>query len=406
MFQLNYDIVKSAVCSVVLNNSVGTGWFYRRRSIVSRSSRNTPPEQIFVVTAAHVILDNNNQIVDPEILVNGVNGTTNNHIFRTKVISIDKKGDIALLEILNHRGGESNNKYPLNWPNHRTLNVTNVKQKIGIPIFIVGYPLGWDYNSFAAGYLRENNASESYTPKSLFYDMSTYGGNSGSPVLNTNNDVIGMLQWGLQDSELLNGGISGDILFDFLETSIDRFVKSGRTNYYQLYKKNYIPLSNFNSFQPLNGEVISLFNKYNLALQYKDGGRNIDGVILLAMDQTTRNFNYTYLVLERILYTDKFGKSKLLRISSSIYDKDNIWDIYYFAKPQSEITLYFYNIESNEETFYKINLTEMPDNIDMFLTNVLEKQNNNNINNLDTNTMNISTNTLIDDIHTNCVVPQ
>ena len=232
MFNKYYSRCRHAVCSIMINTIsgiyIGTGWIYRNQTRLRPRDRT-----LYIVTAGHVVLDDNNQIINPKIFVTNVNGSGNNHIFNTEIISIDKKGDIALLTILNHRG--ENNKYPENWPSHQTLAITNIKQDIGIPIFIIGYPLGFDYNSFCTGHLKENNASEYFTPTSLYYDILTYGGNSGSPVLNTSNQVIGMLQWGLSNIEGMNGGISGNILLFVVNKMINLYLHNNNKNLYHSY---------------------------------------------------------------------------------------------------------------------------------------------------------------------------
>lgn len=359
MFNRNFDIVKNCVCSVSSELGTGTGWLYRRTNNISRD------KTIYVVTAAHMVVerkDNVQTIYQPSILVNNVNNSGNNQMFETKVISIDMKGDIALLEIQNHRG--EGNKYPLNWLIHGSLRVNTNKQPIGIPIYIVGYPLAWDYNSFVGGYLRENNASDFWTPTSLYYNLATNAGNSGSPVFNSSNEVIGMLQWGLNNGDELNGGIRGDILYYFLETSITAFLASNKTSYNSIFQKNYIGffINTITSFIPLSCELIRYLNLYNLGNGYKNGGRNINGILLLNNDYIT-NF-----VIESIVYTDYRNITKTIVLSSCVYDRDSIWDIIYYGKRDSNITLNIYNISTNTTFSVLIKLDIMPDTIDFYLT--------------------------------------
>lgn len=360
MFRQNYSSVKNAICSVITSSGVGTGWIYRRP--VTRSQRDN---SIFVVTAAHVVfyLDKDDEDVyeEPEIFVSNVNNSGNNQIFKTKVVSVDKKGDMALLEIQNHRG--INNKYPANWPSHRTLTVASSIPEIGIPIFIVGYPLSWDYNSFASGHLKENNASNEDTPTSLYYDFASYNGNSGSPVMNERNQVIGMLQWGVVNWEQLNGGIRCDILSRFIDKSITDFVSANRNSYNMSFKKNYIDIPNIGGFEPLNGEIISIYNQNELALAYKDGGRSVNGLLLKDNDN-----NVTTNVLERVTYIGIDNITRTIILSSSVFDKNSIWDIHYFGKPSSSVTLYFYNLQTNTESNTTITLGEMPSDKDLYLT--------------------------------------
>lgn len=365
MFNNNYSAVKYSVCSVISTGGVGTGWLYRR------TNGTVSDKTIYVVTAAHMVVErdeNNNDILsNPNVLIQNVNNSGQNQYFSTKVISVDKKGDIALLEIQNHRG--ENNKFALNWPYHRSLSVTTVIQQIGIQIYIVGYPMGFDYNSIAGGYLRENNASDSFTPTSLYYNLATNPGNSGSPVFNTSNLVIGMLQWGSSGDEM-NGGIRGDLLYYFLETSITNFISSNKTSYNKFFKKQYINIfaDSLTSFVPLSGELIQFCQNYQLGMGYANGGRNVDGILLL------NDYYLTDMAIEKITYTTLNNVSKTITLSSSLYDRTSIWEVLYFAKPNSSITLYTYRLLSGASEVYTLQLSEMPGAYDYFLTEGFTKK--------------------------------
>ena len=367
MFNRNFHVVKNSVCSVAASSGTGTGWLYRMRN------NTTIDKTIYVVTAAHIVMSkdvNNNDIInDPSVLICNVNNSRNNQMFQTKVISVDKKGDIALLEIQNHRG--ENNKYPLNWPKHTTLKVSVNRQEVGIPIYIVGYSLACDYNSLAGGYLRENNASDYFTPTSLYYNLATNPGNSGSPVFNPQNEVIGMLQWSLGDAAEMNGGIRGDLLYHFLDSSITSFIESGRNTYNTFFKKNIIGFFEdaLTSFIPLNCEIIKQYiDILNWGTAYNNGGKNINGVLLVF------NGYYTNLVLESIVYTNFRNITKTIILSSSIYDGSSIWEVNYFGKPGSSVTLNLYNMEINETFTTTLQLQEMSSVVDYFLTDGFSKK--------------------------------
>ena len=365
MFNNNYNIVKNSVCSVISNGSVGTGWLYRRTNNTTIDKTN------YVVTAAHVVVDrdvnNNDILLNPQVLIQNVNNSGQNQYFNTKVISVDKKGDIALLEIQNHRG--QNNKFPLNWTSHVSLTVTTTTQAVGIPIYVVGYPMGFDYNSIAGGYLRENNASDYFTPTSLYYNLATNPGNSGSPVFNALNQVIGMLQWGSSGDEM-NGGIRGDLLYYFLETAIANFIASNKTSYNNFFKKQYIQIFNDaeNNFLPLSGEIIQVLQNYNWGSIYLNGGRNVDGILLLYGNYLTSS------VIEKITYTTINNVQKTITLSSSLYDRSSVWEVLYFAKPNSNINLYIYNVANNTYNAYTLQLVEMPAIFDYFLTSGFSKK--------------------------------
>ena len=361
----NYSSTKNAICSVISDLGSGTGWLYRRNN-----GSNTD-KTIYVITAAHMVIERdiseNETIYNPKILVQNVNNTSNNQIFDTKVISIDRKGDFALLSIENHRG--SGNKYPLNWPSHTTLKISTSKPEIGSSIYIIGYPEAFDYNSFAGGFLRENNASEYFTPTSLYYNLATSPGNSGSPVLNTSNQVIGMLQWGTEGEEM-DGGIRGDILFYVIERMINTYISSGKTSFNNIYIKQAIDIFNDNltSFIPINTEVIKFLQDIDAGgFAYDNGGRVVNGILL------TDNDYLTTLVLETITYTNNSNVTKNITLSSSVFNKSSIWEVMYYAKPNTNVILNLYDLQMDTTLQVTMQLTEMPKSIDYFLTSGFTK---------------------------------
>jgi V8-like Glu-specific endopeptidase len=358
MFNNNYNVVKNGVCSVISDFGVGTGWLYRRTNGLDID------KTIYVVTAAHIVVVRNENYIDnlyePTVLIQNVNNSGRNQYFSTKIISVDKKGDIALLQIQNN--GQT-------WLNHTTLRVTTATQTVGSPIYIVGYPMGFDYNSIAGGYLRENNASDFFTPTSLYYNLASNPGNSGSPVFNTSNFVIGMLQWGSAGDEM-NGGIRGDLLYYFLETSIASFVASNKTSYNNFFKKQYIEIftNGLNTFYPLSGELIRYLQKFNWATGYSNGGRSIEGILLLY------GYSYTSAVIEKITYTTNTNVIKTINLSSSLYDRSSIWEVLYFAKPNTNITIFIYDVLTKTDNSYLLTLKEMPAIYDYFLTEGFSKK--------------------------------
>ena len=361
----NYSLVKNSVCSVVSDLGSGTGWLYRR------TNNKATDKTIYVVTAAHMVIERdesgNETIYNPSVLIQNVNGSGNNQIFDTQVISIDRKGDVAILNIVNHRG--TGNKYPNNWPSHISFPVVNTVPEIGSQIYIVGYPEGFDYNSFAGGYLRENNASEYFTPTSLYYNLATSPGNSGSPVFNTSNKVIGMLQWGTEGEEM-DGGLRSDLLYYVIEKMITTYVSSGKTLYNSIFKKQAIDLfdDSLTSFIPLNTEIIKFLQQYDIANAYNNGGRVVNGVLLIHDEYLTS------LVIETITYTNYNNVSKTITLSSSVFNKTSIWEVLYFAKENSNITMSIYDADANSSSSVTVQLKEMPKEIDYFLTSGFSKK--------------------------------
>ena len=117
-------------------------------------------------------------------------------------IIVDAAGDIAVLKV----PGLTTQSF-LNWGNSRTYTR-------GSPLAIVGAPLDVDINSIATGVMR-NNQFVYGTPFSpiecILTDIASYAGNSGSPILDINGNVVGILEFGFLINSvpiLLTGGPS------------------------------------------------------------------------------------------------------------------------------------------------------------------------------------------------------
>ena len=116
----------------------------------------------------------------------------------------------------------------LEWGNSR--NIQN-----GELCYIMGDPLGIDVNSISSGIVRDNKYVDSdgiTVIESILTDAPAYSGNSGSPIVDSNNKVIGMYTWntdGTNSVGCLGGGVSQYILEPVVETIIQyerNFVKS------------------------------------------------------------------------------------------------------------------------------------------------------------------------------------
>lgn len=196
-----YNKIRDATVSIAVDGTSCSGWFIR-------------PDG-WVATAAHCVLSPSDGIVtdkiDPikaNVMVTGLNGVEGvNRIIQASNVYVDAAGDIAVLKL----DGITDQPY-LNWGN-------SSQECIGNRCFVVGNPLGSDTQSLSGGYVRDNNfVFYPQQVESMFVSAPTFGGNSGSPIINEECNVTGILTFGLIDStvpavlgvktESLGGGMS------------------------------------------------------------------------------------------------------------------------------------------------------------------------------------------------------
>ena len=167
------------------------------------------------MTAAHTIMDDNRtlhqetHIVDPH--TNLWLPITNANIF------IDGIADIALIRT---------DIDMTSTPNY-TLKLASAMPKQGDRCFVFGNPLGIDADSISDGIVRDPHFSESGGQQivdSIYVSSPSLSGNSGSPILNTAGDIIGILTFGAENQESLAGGANIDTMkkvFEVLTTEND-----------------------------------------------------------------------------------------------------------------------------------------------------------------------------------------
>lgn len=201
-----YDSIKDAVVMISVNQSwQGTGFF------VSKDG--------YIVTAAHVI----SEPVDEKDEKGAIQAAKDifvlvgphYDVYKCRVVGIDGVGDIGVLKIDMDDSFNVNN-YPIT--DQRYLPFLE-KAKTGELAYVLGYPLGTDLSSFSMGIVR----NERFVAPSLFIPFNVvlitspaYQGNSGSPIVNVDGDVIGLLTFvyyaNEQTFESIGGGPSSSIV--------------------------------------------------------------------------------------------------------------------------------------------------------------------------------------------------
>ena len=241
-----YENIRDAVVMISVNQMwQGTGFFV------------TPDG--YIVTAAHVI----SEPVDESYEKGAIRAakeifvlvSPNYEVYKCRVAGIDGTGDIGLLKIDMDDPFNYENK-PIE--NQKYLPFLN-KATTGELAFVMGYPLGTDLASFSMGIVR----NERFVAPSLFIPFNVvlitspaYQGNSGSPIVNVNGDVIGLLTFvyfaNEQTFESIGGGPSSSIVSHVAKRLIDadrmKINNEGIPAYFDSktlkYKKGYLGFEN------------------------------------------------------------------------------------------------------------------------------------------------------------------
>ena len=161
----------------------------------------------WVVSAAHGFLHGNvttkESAANVFVSVTQVNGSPmDNLVIQASNIYVDAAGDIAVIKL----PGIMTQSY-LEWGN--SLNTSPGNQ-----CFAIGNPLASDQQSICEGIVRDNTfVKYPIAVESILTSVSSYSGNSGSPIVNQHGKVLGILTFGIQgdanaDVSTLTGGPS------------------------------------------------------------------------------------------------------------------------------------------------------------------------------------------------------
>jgi len=272
------DVYSSCINSVVMislrdtnTNSyyIGSGFFMQ----ISGASNYNPSAYGYVVTAAHVILNANEagpgniwihlqSPTNQSIEVDGVNAV---------IVGYDKLADVALIRL---NSGSYNSL-------HLPVKDSRSQLQIGEYVNVIGYPQGDDSQSVSRGIVRDNKYQAAFSMETVFTDASIYGGNSGGPILTDSGHVVGILSWGYNGTEEMNGGVASYLFMHILRYFVDNYSGSIVS-----YPKGYLGITDYTYVDVL------------YPMMYP--GVKVEGVEVLARDSsiTPARFNVYDIITE------------------------------------------------------------------------------------------------------------
>lgn len=215
--EANIIIPKLEASTVIINNksdnSIGAG-------VIINDGKN-------ILTNYHVVEPDKENVYiafKPKL----GNKPSNNNYYKVKVVKVDMTKDLALLEMPKDLV-QKNDYISLKFANIDSL-------KKGINIYNMGHPLGY-YFAFEYGMLtnilNDYSWDEYKADYVLQYSMNANKGNSGSPIVNDNLELIGIGAFSNKKGENLNFGISVIDIKNFIDSKDSVIVDKKMPNEYK-----------------------------------------------------------------------------------------------------------------------------------------------------------------------------
>lgn len=257
----------------------------------------------YLVTAGHnAIMDASHGVVNGRLrrasqivaTVTNLNGQTNqNHALQCRIVNVCGRADVAVLHIK-----EVTNQKFIRWG-------SSLRATPGSSCSVIGDPLGQNSQSVATGIVRSNmffEPSGQQIPESILTTALAFEGNSGSPILDTRGNAIGVYTFGDPTSPGFGGGITQRMAQPIVEEMIayDRSLVAERSGTQSLFKQQegkrgkMHPKGPFPHIDPDTGDFQAgftglVFNAYTALERYALGnqGTIIGGAVVVDKEDPT-----------------------------------------------------------------------------------------------------------------------
>lgn len=264
--------IKDATCSVTCRYSnyflVGSGFLVKRKNV------------FYVITCAHLVIEepeNTNKKI--YIDLQNVNQIKNNHQqIICDVVGLDKASDVAVLRPLTK---EENKNEGYNITNHKFIKFgDSTSMNPGNKCYIIGNAYGTDPFSIADGIVRDNKFVFDLQIESLLISAPTWSGNSGSPIFDNDNCVIGMVSYSFRNEDEYESTLVGGPSQYMLE-NITRII----INNYEDNTKGFIGIKKFTTMSD-----VVLITLRQMFPDFMIGNRDkLKGLLILDLDENIKS---------------------------------------------------------------------------------------------------------------------
>lgn len=156
-------------------------------------------------------ITNNGYVVTNYHVTNGADSiyieTSDGDFYKASLISFDETNDIALLKV-------DSKKFKFSKQEQLPFTLASTKSDIGESVYTIGYPQ--DEIVYKEGYISSKNGYEGNT-KQYQLEMTLEPGQSGSPIINSNGEVIGIISGKSSNIVGKSYAISSDVLLKLLK---------------------------------------------------------------------------------------------------------------------------------------------------------------------------------------------